>query len=506
MLDTENGNPIKADQSGVLYYSFTDSTSMPIEINPTTFRIVPAMTISQTLDLRKNIKRNVNNTVNPINYIMKKAWDDSNNRVTSGVLDNSTGFTADNIPINALVLAAQLSDSFPNPIQIRVIAPNFQKNPGQSVVATLDLPVNSLQNSIMIELGGASLIGGLLKEEIDSLEFNIEVQVLGELAEATSSLKQKLTTSLTVGQLALESFNGRVFATGETPPALVAKSLTGASDIEFDSARASLNIETFGGDFDSVYVRLSGKKVHGVETVSDTMTAINRADLKMDIGEVVSNLPDTVRVFVKVMTATADFERNTVFNAGVNVKYNISVPLRFKIPPQITLASGNTTTYFIKDSTTRARLITSQNGADLDMTVENRTDLQGDLYFLISNFNFFPFDTLGGNLPSDFILFDGTVCHLGDDTTVVEIDTLAVLEFPPAQFSENTLIVPGIKSQIFQISSDAIGLLADTCYFKPYFELVNPDTSLATITATQSIHVRGFLDLYFVATDLKDSD
>ncbi|HRD17810.1 MAG TPA: hypothetical protein PLB60_02060, partial [Candidatus Marinimicrobia bacterium] len=94
MLDTENGNPIKADQSGVLYYSFTDSTSMPIEINPTTFRIVPAMTISQTLDLRKNIKRNVNNTVNPINYIMKKAWDDSNNRVTSGVLDNSTGFTA----------------------------------------------------------------------------------------------------------------------------------------------------------------------------------------------------------------------------------------------------------------------------------------------------------------------------------------------------------------------------------------------------------------------------
>lgn len=287
MLDTENGNPIKADQSGVLYYSFTDSTSMPIEINPTTFRIVPAMTISQTLDLRKNIKRNVNNTVNPINYIMKKAWDDSNNRVTSGVLDNSTGFTADNIPINALVLAAQLSDSFPNPIQIRVIAPNFQKNPGQSVVATLDLPVNSLQNSIMIELGGASLIGGLLKEEIDSLEFNIEVQVLGELAEATSSLKQKLTTSLTVGQLALESFNGRVFATGETPPALVAKSLTGASDIEFDSARASLNIETFGGNFDSVYVRLSGKKVHGVETVSDTMTAINRADLKMDIGEVV---------------------------------------------------------------------------------------------------------------------------------------------------------------------------------------------------------------------------
>jgi len=506
LLDTENGNPIKADQSGILYYSFTDSTSMPIEINPTTFRIVPAMTISQTLDLRKNIKRNVNNTVNPINYVMKKAWDDSNNRVTSGVLDNSTGFTADNIPINALVLAAQLSDSFPSPIQIRVIAPNFQKNPGQSVVVTLDLPVNSLQDSIMIELGGASLIGGLLKEEIDSLEFNIEVQVLGELAEATSSLKQKLTTSLTVGQLALESFNGRVFATGEAPPALVAKSLTGASDIEFDSARASLNIETFGGDFDSVYVRLSGKKVHGVETVSDTMTAINRADLKMDIGEVVSNLPDTVRVFVKVMTAAANFERNTVFNAGVNVKYYISVPLRFIIPPQITLASGNTTTYFIKDSTTRARLITSQNGADLDMTVENRTDLQGDLYFLISNFNFFPFDTLGGNLPSDFIIFDGTVCHLGDDTTVVEIDTLAVLEFPPAQFSENTLIVPGIKNQIFQISSDAIGLLADTCYFKPYFKLVNPDTGLATITATQSIHVRGFLDLYFVAANLKDSD
>jgi len=485
----------------------TDSTNTPIEINPVTFRIIPAMNISQTLDLRKNIQRNADSTVNPISYIMKKAWDDSNNRVAYGVLDNSTGFTADGIPINALILTAQLSEPFPNPIQIRIIAQNFQRNSGQStVIGTLLLAADSLQNSLMIELSGASLVGGSLTKEIDSLKFNFEIRVQGKLSEATSRLKQKLTTSLTIGQLSMDSFYGRVFAIGEAPPALVDKSLSGANNIEFTDASAKLNIDVFSGDFDSVYVRLSGKKVHGAETVSDTSTAVSGADLKMDIAEVVSNLPDTVRVFVKVMSAPANYNRSTVFSAGVNVKYSIFVPLKFIIPPQITLASGHTTTYFIKDSTTRARLITSQDGGDLDMTVENYTQLQGNLYFLISNFNFFPFDTLADNLPDDFVIYHNTIWHFGDDTTMVRIDTLAVLEFPAAQFTGNTLITPGIKSQVFQIKSDAIELFADTCYFKPYFKLINPDTSLTTITTTQSIRVRGFLDLYFDAANLKDSD
>jgi len=260
-----------------------------------------------------------------------------------------------------------------------------------------------------------------------------------------------------------------------------------------------------GGAFDSVYVRLSGKKIHGSATAVDTSVTVDAADFSLDVGEVMSNLPDTIRVLVKAMSLPGAFQQSSVFSSGVDVKYNISVPLTLIMPAELTLASGQTTTYFIKDSTTRSNIMTSQQGADLDLTVENRTQLQGWLYFLVSNFNFFPFDTLGDNLPADFAAVNDTIWHLGNDTTMVQIDTLAALEFPAAQFSGDTLIAAGVGNQTFFAESTALGLLADTCYFKPYFKLINPDTTRTTITTSQSISVKGYLNLFFDASVLNGS-
>lgn len=507
LIDTESGNPIAADTTGILQYSLADSTIEPIEIDPISFRIVPAQNVNYTFDMRKKVQRNPDSTVKVITHTLKKAWDDTNNRIAFGVLDNSTGNSTDGTPINAIILTAQLSDSFPNPIRIRIIAHNFHENPGQAVVLdSLDLAADSLLNDLTIALDGDSLIGGSLTAEIDSLELDIEVQVLERLAVAVSRLNQKLTVTLSLGELHMSSFYGRVFASGEVPPTLIAKSLSGASGIEFDSAWVNLETDVSGGTFDSVYFKLSGKKIHGPATACDTTTGLAGADFGMDISPVMSNLPDTIRVYVKAMSLPGTFFQSTVFTANVDVKYSLTVPLKFIIPPALTLASGNTTTYFIKDSTTRARIITSQEGADLDLSVENHTQLQGNLYFLISNFNFFPFDTLDNNLPDGFIANNDTIWHLGDDTTLVYIDTLAVLEFPAARFEGNTLITPGIKNQTFQTSADAIALLADTCYFKPYFQLINPDTSQTTMTETQKIQVKGYLNLFFDAAVLNDSE
>lgn len=507
MLNTATTNPISADTTGIMQYSLGDSTCAPILVDANTFRFVPGTDIDYTLDLRRSLKRNTDSTVNVVRYSLNNAWDDSNNRISFGILDNATGTTATGWPINALILDAQLSDSFPNPIRIRITVHNFNENPGQAVILdSLDLTMNSLANSLTIDLRGDSLIGGSLSREIDSLRFGIEVVVLGKLSVAPARLNHILTTALRIGQLHMDSFYGRVFAKGEAPSGLIANSLTGASAIAFDSARAELKVNASGGGFDSVYVCLSGRKVHGNSTMSDTSLSIANAEFVFDIGQTLSNLPDTIRVFVKAMSLPGTFHQGSVFPAGVDIRYNISAPLKFIIPATLTAASAKTTTYFIRDSTTRANIISAQQGADLDMTVENRTQLQGFLYFLISNFNFFPFDSLSDNLPAGFVSFNDTIWHLGDDTTFVTIDTLAALEFPAAQFSGNTLIAPGIKNQTFQTGYEAISLLADTCYFKPYFELINPDTSQTTITATQSIQVRGYLNLFFDAAVLNDSE
>jgi len=505
LVSAASGNPFSADTNGVIWFAASDSTSEPITIDPALFCVMPGADVSTTLDLRKYIQRNADSTVNVISFSMKAAWDEANNRVAFGVLDNAAGFSADGLPLNALVLTAQLNDSFPNAIRIRVTAQNFHGNPGSAVVIdSLDLPAGWLSDSLTIPLAGDSLVGGSLTAGIDSLSFSIQAQVLGKLPVAASRLKQKLTTRITIGRLQMDSFYGRIFATGEAPPELIENSLSGANEIFFDSARAEVTISDAGGAFDSVHVCLSGRKVHGSATWIDTTLAIETADFSMDAAEVMSNLPDTIRVFVKAMSLPGIFQQGMAFASGVDVKYSLSVPMVLIIPAELTLASGQTTTYFIRASTTRAKITKSQQGAELDMSVENRTQLQGWLYFLISNFNFFPFDTLADNLPAGYVCINDTIWHQADDTVRVQIDTLAALEFAAAQFSGDTLISAGIMSQTFFADSAALGALADTCYFKPYFKLVNPDTTRTTITNTQSLSVRSYLNLFFDASALND--
>ncbi|MFH1214663.1 MAG: hypothetical protein V1681_11280 [Candidatus Neomarinimicrobiota bacterium] len=499
------GNPISADTNGYLFYLASDSTPAPINVDDNSFWIVPGTELENTLDLKKKVKLNADNTVKPISFTLKQIWDDTNNRISYGVMDNATGTAANGQEINALQLNAQLTDSFTNPIRIRLTAQNFRENPGLAIVLdSLDLAVDSLYDSLTIALDGDSLIGGTDGSPIDSLKFNIEVQVLGKLPTTASRLTQKLTVTVTLGQLQMDSFYGQVFAMGEAPASEIDRSLTGASGIEFDSAMATLKVDDLSAGFDSVYVRLSGKKIRGSATVTDTMLAMTAAEFSLDAGPVMSNLPDTVRVYVKALSIKGAYQKSSTFGSGLDVKYSLSVPLQFTLPVTITLASGKTSTYFIKDSTTRVRIMSAQQGAELDLTVENRTQMQGYLYFLIGNFDFFPFDTVGDNLPSGYVATNDTIWHFGTDTVMVKIDTLAVMNFPPALFSGSS-ITPGRKTQTYLADSSTISLLADSCYLKPYFKLVNPDTTMTTITSSQSIHVKGFLNLYFDAAVLNDS-
>ncbi len=493
-----NTNPIYADSSGLLYYQVLDSSSQSIKVDPQTFWKMPSVAGHKTVDLRKSLKLRADSTALPITTALNVMVDSSNNRVMFGRLDNTFGLTGDGQPFNQLRLSAQLSDTFPNPLRVKLTGLNFKDNgTGRLVSDSLELVSGQLSDTLDIAIDSDSLIGGTLTQYLDTLKFSLSVQVGGKMMTSVSRLNQTLKITVQVGQLHFDAFYGAIYASGYLRQELNTNDLAGATQIQFDSATATFTITDPNGLLEQIKIAVGGKKRSGAMVTADSAWTVSASPVVMAVGSALSNLPDSLIVAAQGIFSANTYHQSDLFPSGFDLQYTLFAPLRLTVPEVLEMASGKSSLYFIKDSTTRSRVIRAQEGAEVDLEVENRTPLAGAIYFLISNYDLFPLDTVGGRLPAGYFTRNDSIFSGGTDTTLVRLDTLAIIPIPPAEWLNNELLLPGRSQQIYRTDSTALAMLADTCYLRPHFRFVNPDRTQAVFRQDQSIRIRSYLNLLF---------
>lgn len=492
-------NPIYADTTGNLYFTAGDSTIQPLQVNAATFWKVPAYSASKTVELRRTLRVRSDSTVIPLRYTLRAPISQADNQIIRGLLANSSAPTH-----NQLELIAILSDTFPNTIKVKLTCINFSNAAtGKAVSDSLTCGVNSLTDTVLITLNGDSVTNSS-NNFLDSLAFTLDIQVDGKLPLAPSRLTQSLQITLNGTPLWFDAFYGTVYAQGYVPGLSLINAPQGGADILFEDAFARLAVTAAATVYEKVFLQISGKKPYGSAASQDTLLLMPIDSAIVSLQHALSNLPDSLLFFLRTISKVGEFHQTDLLSDGVDAKYSVFLPLKFKLPAAVTLAAGKTSTYFIKDSTTRRNILTAQNGVLVDLNVENRTPLTGRLDLLISNFDIFPFDTLGGNLPTGFIMQNGKVYYVNQDTVLVKTDTLVTMELPQAVFNGSRLSLVGRSQQSFLADSETVALFADTCYLKPYFHLVNPEGKTATLHQSQSIRIRSFLNIFLDVTALKE--
>jgi len=314
---------------------------------------------------------------------------------------------------------------------------------------------------------------------------------------SVSRLNQTLKITVQVGQLHFDAFYGAIYASGYLRQELNTNDLAGATQIQFDSATATFTITDPNGLLEQIKIAVGGKKRSGAMVTADSAWTVSASPVLMEVGAALSNLPDSLIVAAQGIFSANTYHQSDLFPTGFDLQYTLFAPLRLTVPEVLEMTSGKSTLYFIKDSTTRSRVIRAQEGAEVDLEVENRTPLAGAIYFLISNYDLFPLDTVGNRLPAGYFIRNDSIFSGGMDTTLVCLDTLAIIPIPPAEWLNDELLLPGRSQQIYRTDSTALAMLADTCYLRPHFRFVNPDRTQAVIRQDQSIRIRSYLNLLF---------
>ncbi|MBL7135008.1 MAG: hypothetical protein ISS81_00255 [Candidatus Marinimicrobia bacterium] len=491
-----SSNPIMADTAtGRLSYLVSDSSSEDITVLES-FCTIASHELSKEIDLSNEIKINPDSTVIQINILAKKKINTTNNRVKFGLLN-----AAGSPDFNRIIVTANLSDTFFNDIQIKIICQNFKdNNTGTLRTDSLTLSINSTLATKNIIIDGDSLIGASTNGYIDSLVFAIDINIEDKLGEPLDSIYQSLTIDVDVLPLELESFNGEVNASGVIPTELFINSPPGAESINFNLATISFSITDNSGQFDRLLIEIVGKKQGEDNTEIDSLFFPFPDTCEMELGQIISNLPDSIIIYVIGMLEEGNYTpaSSILLSEGLSVKYSIQVPFNFTLPTEMIIASGRPTSFVIKDSSVRANIIQVQQGAELETTVENRTPFQGNILLLLGNCQYFPFDSTETPYDENYkwnALGDSLFYN---DTVHVVIDTLAVLEIPAATFSGDSLIEAGVlEDQISFADSAAVSHFADTLthYIMPHFLFLNPDTSNTILRDNQSITIRSYLNL-----------
>ena len=478
------------DTTGILRYHSEEVTTTGITVSES-FNIIPQNELLEEINLHEYIQLNDDSTVVPITICCQEQLDKTNMRIRYGILSNN-----DSPVFNQIEVVASL-DTFPNPISIEVVCENFKDSTGV-LTGTLDLPIGTDSVvSLIISVCGDTLTGIDTTQYLDSLSFKITINVLDTLKVPIDKL---LTIDIYVSSLELDTLYGKVYASGSLPSQTLVNSPSIAEDIEFSLATMDLSIKESLNAFSELILVLVGNK-NGIDQVRmESVFPLSGSgiDTVINISEVMSILPDTIKALVKGVLVDNVYVKGQDFEGSLDVQYSINVPLEFTLPYEVTIASANPTDFVIKDSSVRANIIQVQRGAELETTVENRTPFQGNILLLLGNCQYFPFDSTETPYDENYkwnALGDSLFYN---DTVHVVIDTLAVLEIPEATFSGDSLIEAGVlEDQISFVDSAAVSHFADTLthYIMPHFLFLNPDTSNTILRDNQSIRIRSYLNL-----------
>ncbi len=496
-FDSSSTNPIFTDTTtGSLYYQVRDSSSEDITVSES-FCTIASHKLSEEVDLSSEININPDSTVSPITFMVKKKINTTNNRIKFGQLSIS-----DNPNLNKIIVTASLSNTFYNDIQIEVICENF-KTTDTLHTDSLRLSTNDTLAIKDIIVDGNSLIGASANGYIDSLAFKIIVKIKDKFVTSLDSIYQSLIIKIDVKPLELKSFTGEVNASGVIPTELFINSPPGVEGINFNLATISFSISDNSKQFDKLLIEIIGKKLGEDNTEIDSLFSTFPDTCEMKLGQIMSNLPDSIIVYVTGILEEGDYTAQSPVpvSEGLSVKYTIQVPFNFTLPSEMIIASANPTSFVIQDSSVRANIVKAQRGAILETTVENRTPFQGNILLLLGNCQYFPFDSTETPYDENYewnFLGDSLFYN---DTIHVVIDTIVKLKIPAATFNGNSLIKAGVlEDQPSFVDSAAFSHFADilTHYIMPHFIFLsqeNPDTLV--LRDNQSITIRSYLNLLF---------
>jgi len=483
----DQSNPIYADTSfKQMYYLAENLPGQSVPISPDYWKI-PALSIQKRIDLA-SINAQVNNPVPVYRTDLLGEVSTQNNQVIKGLMNSDAGAA-----VNSIRITATLSDSLANDLDIAVVARNFYNVAADTVwFDTLSLAANVLENTLTLAVEDDSVLSLDRISFVDSLAFAIAVQIQDTLREP---LNQDLDITIEVGEISLNQFYGSVNAFGNLSTQEFISSPIGADSIQFEGAVVDFSLANADG-FESIIFVMSGKKQHVADTIIDSVFTVSGTAYELNIGRIMANLPDSITFYVEASLVT-DWYNGSTFENELTIGYRLYAPLRITLPVEIQLAAANPTRFFITDSLTRSNVSRSQNGAQFDISVTNRTPFSGSIYLLIGNHREFPTDSVEADRHIGYEYINDTLYYIAADTEMVLIDTLAIIDLPLAQMRNDTLLYAGVGDLFYMADSSALALLADTCYILPKFYLTNPDTTQVLLRSNYSIGLKTYMNLLF---------
>ncbi|RKY61217.1 MAG: hypothetical protein DRP96_03855 [Candidatus Neomarinimicrobiota bacterium] len=496
-------NPIFADTtSHKLFYFAVDTPGQVLTIAPDYWKI-PGADFSKKLDLSRIIDAELNKPVPVYQTVAKGLISKRNNYIVRAALnsDNMRG-------ANSIRVSATLSDTMDNDLDIEIIARNFKDvNTDRLWIDTLHLAADSLNAQISMDVNGDSLFSIDRRSMIDSLEFGLTLMIRDTLRQ---KLTQNLEIGFEIGELHLASFYGRPIASGYLNGHEILNSPDGADSILFDNANADFTV-TNTGAFDSLRIVISGRKMLRTLAETDDAFALSGTSYRCNLAPIMAVLPDSIIFYVEAAQPLAQYD-GAAIGGEITVGYQLYAPLKFTLPAELLLSAGHPTRFYITDSLTRSNISRSQNGAQLDITITNRTPFRGSLILLIGNRDVFPMDSADASLYPGYRFINDTLYYIGSDTEQVLIDTLALIDLPASVMETDSVISVGRETQIYFADSRALSVISDTCYFLPKFHLVNPDTNEIFLQSDYKIEIESYLNLLFdagalnqTATDTSDT-
>ncbi|MDO9548698.1 MAG: hypothetical protein Q7J65_07035 [Candidatus Marinimicrobia bacterium] len=485
---SSRNNQIFADTSYQrMYYFAVDTPGQALSVSDDYWKI-PGMTFEKQINLATSIKAGLNDLV-PV-YQTKALGKIStrNCYVVKGALNSDDG-----TGINAARISAILSETLSNDLDIEIIARNFKNADTDTIwIDTLHLAADSLSNQLTMSFADDSLFSKNRTSFIDSLEFGLTIMIRDTLRE---ELSQNLMIRFEIGTLHLDSFYGRPIASGYLTGQEFLSSPDGADGILFDNANADITLQDVD-DYDSIHIVISGKNQFRTDVTIDSAFTISGTAYRLDLAPVMAVLPDSITFYVEAAQPLMQYDGSSISDK-ITVGYQLYAPLLITLPAEMQLAAANPTRFFITDSLTRSNISRSQNGAQLDISITNRTPFRGSLLLLIGNQRVFPADSAEASNYTGFEYINDTLYYISTDTELVIIDTLAVVELPLATMQDDSLVSAGWNNQVYFADSSALALIADTCYFLPKFHLLNPDTSRVFLQSDYRIEIKSYLNLLF---------
>lgn len=481
-------NPIFADSlTNRMYYFAVDTPGQVIPVDADYWKL-PATEFETVIELSTALNAKAGEPVPVFQTAARGSLNSRSARIVRAIInaDNGAG-------INAARITASLSDTLQNNLDIAITARNFKDHITDTLWHdTLHLTSTNLRSQVALDLTGDSLFSRDHAAFLDSLEFGLALIVRDTLWEA---LTQQLRVEFDIGNLYIDSFYGQALASGYLTAQELLSSPDGAEGVLFSQADAELVLPN-PGNFERLRVVIGGVRRFQPTVELDTTLVINGSDYCLDLAPVMAVLPDSITFYVEAALALGQYDGGPISDE-ITVGYQLYAPLLLTLPPELQLAAAKPTRFFISDSTTRANVSRSQNGAQFDMEVINRTPFLGKLMLLIGSHRMFERDsTVVGNY-TGYQYINDTLYYISSDTEQVFIDTLAIMELPAAIMSADTLSSAGRNSQVYCTDSSALALIADTCYFLPKFLLENPDSNQVYLKTDYGIEIESYLNLLF---------